>query len=343
MSYFEENVPRRPEIVSGLFREGQIITFAGPFNVGKTPLLADLATHIASGQSWCGHTVAQRPVFHFDFESSDPDFRRTYRNIANHLGVKLRVPDDIAPYLLSGKATDSRTAELLKMQSSAGMFRLLYAALESCPSALIIFDPIEMAFPLDVLNKPTILKLYRGFRELLATFPRSAVLNTHNLRKDSRQGRALPDLMIEPHAWLQEVAGSLDLMNRSDVRLGVNRYKDNVVVVNGARRGEDIHPMLLSPIDDDPEELAGFKSIVSDSRDISKLLTEAQLKYWCELPEHFRFTDYANNGIPKSSLSRLLNRCASLGLVISDSGYFTKTTEHGLGHKVLEPTEIIVE
>lgn len=339
MSYFEENVPRRPEIVSGLFREGQIITFAGSFNVGKTPLLADLAVHIASGKSWCGHAVAQRPIIHFDFESADPDFRRTYRNISNYIGVTLRVPDDIAPYLLGGKATNERNAALLKVQTSTAMLKLLHSLLKRSPRALIFFDPIEMAFPLDVMHKPTLLRLYRSFREMLAEYPQSAVLNTHNLRKDSRQGRTLPNLMLEPHAWLQEVAGSLDLINRSDVRMGVDRHSDNVIVVNGARRGEEMHPMLLAPIDDDPEELAGFKSIISTKHDIKKLLTETQLHYWNELPDHFRFIDYANNGIPKSSLSRLVNRCSSLGLLVSDGSFFTKTT----AHTYVEPNEVIVD
>ena len=325
MSYFTEDVPRRPEIVSGLFREGQIITFAGPFNVGKTPLLADLATHIATGRTWCGRKVVQRPVLHFDFESSDPDFRRTYRNIANRLKVELRVPRDIAPYLLSGKLTDPRTDILLKIQSSQTMLKLLDYQLTRTPNALTIFDPIEMAFPIDVLKKTAILALYRSFRELLTKFPQSAILNTHNLRKEQRRQGAQPaSLMLNPHDWLQEVAGSLDLMNRSDVRLGVNRYADNVIVVNGARRGEDMHPILLSPVDDDPEELAGFRSMVSGREDLSKVLTEAQIGYWMELPDRFKFSDYANNGIPKSSLSRLINRCNSLGLLVSEDSYHVK-------------------
>lgn len=325
MSYFEEDIPRRPEIVSGLFREGQIITFAGPFNVGKTPLLTDLAVHIAAGKPWCGKPVAQRPVIHFDFESSDPDFRRTYRNIGNRVKVKLRVPEDIAPYLLGGSMSDPRTCALIAVKSSIDMLKLLYAALKLAPTSLILFDPVEMAFPLDVMKKSAILSLYRHFREMLAKFPKSAILNTHNLRKDlARPGGSKPDLMLNPHDWLQEVAGSLDLINRSDVRLGVNRYSDNVVVVNGARRGEDIHPMLLSPCDEDPDELAGFRSISSSKQDLHKLLTPAQIGYWQELPDTFRFVDYANNGIPKSSLSRLLHRCTSLGILKSDGIHFTK-------------------
>jgi hypothetical protein len=324
VSYFEEDIPRRPEIVSGLFREGQIITFAGPFNVGKTPLLADLAVHVASGTKWCGREVVKRPVIHFDFESSDPDFRRTYRNIANRLGINLKVPKDIAPFLLNSTIEDPRTKALLNVKNSATMVKLLDALLTKAPDSLILFDPVEMAFPIDVLKKASVLALYRLLRELLGKFPRSAVLNTHNLRKDMRRPGPQPDLMLNPHDWLQEVAGSLDLINRSDVRLGVNRHSDNVVVVNGARRGEDMFPMLLAPVDDDPDELAGFKPIASSKQDLHELLSHAQIGYWKELPEKFRFIDHANNGIPKSSLSRLIKRCSSLGLLTTDGSWFTK-------------------
>lgn len=326
MSYFEEDIPRRPEIVSGLFREGQIITFAGPFNVGKTPLLTDLAVHIAAGLPWCGREVVKRPVLHFDFESSDPDFRRTYRNISNYLGIKLRVPEDITPYLLAGSLTDPRTDRLLNIRSGVAMLKLLDASLAVAPDSLVLFDPIEMAFPLDVMKKVSILALYRQFRELLTKYPKSAVLNTHNLRKDLKRPGPQPDLMLDPHGWLQEVAGTLDLMNRSDVRLGVNRHADNAVVLNGARRGEDLHPLILTPVDDNPDELAGFRSLLGSSKhDLTKLLTPAQVGYWMELPERFRFIDHANNGIPKVSLSRLIKRCNSLGILKSDGSWFTKT------------------
>lgn len=326
MSYFEEDIPRRPEIVAGLCREGQIITFAGPFNVGKTPLLADLASHIAIGKSWCGRSVVQRPVLHFDFESSDPDFRRTYRNISKRMGISLRVPEDIAPYLLGGAITDVRTKALIEVRNNGSMFKLLEKALIKAPTSLIIFDPVEYGFSIDVMKKAAVLALYRSFRELLGKFPRAAILNTHNLRKDNRrQGGPQPNLMLNPHDWLQEVAGSMDLINRSDVRLGVNRHTDNVIVVNGARRGEEMHPILLSPIDDDPEELAGFKSIASGKQDLALLLTTTQVEHWLELPDKFRFIDHANNGIPKSSLSRLLKRCSSLGLLTQEDSWFIKT------------------
>lgn len=343
MSFFTEEVPRRPEIVGGLFREGQIITFAGPFNVGKTPLLADLGAHIASGTPWCGREVVKRPVLHFDFESSDPDFRRTYRNISKRLQVNLTVPDDICPFLLGGSIKDKRTRALLKISSSGEMMKFLNQMLTQMPTALMIFDPIEMAFPFDVMKKTSVLSVYRSFRELTGTFQRSAVLNTHNLRKDQRRpGSTQPDLMLDPHGWLQEVSGNLDLINRSDVRIGVARYSDNVIVLNGARRGEEFHPLLLSPVDDDPEELAGFRNLISSKDDITKLLSPVQVRYWSELPDRFRFTDHANNGIPKSSLSRLLKRCTSLGLLTSDGSHFIKLSTPAV-RTCVEPMELTVE
>lgn len=322
MTYFEQDIPLRPEIVAGMFRESQIVTLAGPFNVGKSPLLADIAAHISRGLPWCGRAVAQRPVIHFDFESSDPAFRHTYRNICK--GHIPKVPEEIEPYVLNGDYSNPNTVALHNITNLKGMLKLVESILQRKPSALFIFDPIELAFPIDVLKKEQVLTLYRSFRNLFSKYNRAATLSTHNLRKTDRKAEP-PDLVRDPHGWMQEIAGSLDIVNRSDVRIGMARYSEGVTVVNGARRNEDMHPLLLAPIDDDPDELAGFRPITSKAADLTRVFTPEQFSYWQKLPSHFKFADYASNGIPRSSLSRLINRAISLGLLIRDEASFTKT------------------
>lgn len=314
--YFEEDIPERPEIVAGMFRESQIVTLAGPFNTGKTPLLAHLAAQISRGLPWCGRAVVQRPVAHFDFESSDPAFRRNYRNICH--GQMPEVPEQLAPYVLNGRFTDPRTAALLSISSVADMMKLVVSLLEHQPTLLLIFDPVELAFPIDVLKKGDVLRLYKGFRKLLSQFPQAAIVSTHNLRKTDRKVE-LPDLANDPHGWLQEIAGSLDIVNRSDVRIGVTRYAEGVMVINGARRNEDMHPLLLAPIDDNPDELAGFRPISTQMPDLVRIFSPEQLSHWTKLPNEFNFSDHANNGIPKSSLSRLIHRAISLGVMTRES------------------------
>lgn len=313
--YFEEDIPERPEIVAGMFRESQIVTLAGPFNVGKTPLLAHLGAQISRGLPWCGRETAQRPVAHFDFESSDPAFRTNYLNICD--GELPEVPEQLEPFVLNGAYTNPRTEALLSAGTVPEMMKLVVSVLERKPTSLIILDPVELAFPIDVLKKGEVLRLYKGFRRLLSKFPQAAILSTHNLRKTDRKVE-LPDLASDPHSWLQEIAGSLDIVNRSDVRIGVTRYREGVMVVNGVRRNEDMHPLLLAPIDDDPDKLAGFRPILAGASDLVRVFSDEQLSYWAKLPSKFNFSDHANNGIPKSSLSRLIHRAISLGMMFRD-------------------------
>ena len=313
--YFEELLPERPEIVAGVFRESQIVTLAGPFNVGKTPLLAHLSSQISRGLPWCGRQTVQRPVAHFDFESSDPAFRTNYINICG--GRPPAVPEQLEPYVLNGDCNNPRTQALLSAGTIPAMMKLVTNILEQKPTTLLIFDPVELAFPIDVLKKGEVLRLYKGFRQLLSQFPRAAILSTHNLRKTDRKIE-LPDLASDPHSWLQEIAGSLDIVNRSDVRIGVTRYRDGVIVVNGVRRNENMHPLLLSPIDDDPDKLAGFRPISAQVPDLVRVFSSEQLNYWTKLPSEFNFADHANNGIPKSSLSRLIHKAISLGVMLQE-------------------------
>lgn len=321
MSYFEQDIPLRPEIVAGLFRESQIVTLAGPFNVGKSPLLADIASHVARGLPWCGRPTLKRPVVHFDFESSDPAFRRTYRNICK--GQSPVVPDEVEPYVLNSSHRDERTALLTKAGTSyTGMIALLNSILERKPNALLIFDPIELAFPIE-FKKPNVLKLYGDIRRLFSRFSQATTLSTHNLRKIDRRA-VVPDLLRDPHGWLEEISGTLDIVNRSDVRIGMARYSEGISIVNGARRNEEMHPLLLAPVDDNPDELAGFRPITSKASDLTRIFTDEQLAYWKKLPDTFHFVDFANNGIPKSSLSRLINRAVSVGILTRNDGELIK-------------------
>ena len=52
--FFKRNTKPKAEIIEGLLCEGQLAAFAGPFGVGKSPLLADLTVCLVRGINWCG-------------------------------------------------------------------------------------------------------------------------------------------------------------------------------------------------------------------------------------------------------------------------------------------------
>jgi len=71
-------------------------------------------------------------------------------------------------------------------------------------------------------------------------------------KRNQKVGR--PRLLNDPHGWLQEICGSLNLMNRCDLRLGMDYLDHNqeIKVINGVWRGEDMPALLVRsvPCDD---------------------------------------------------------------------------------------------
>ena len=140
-----------------------------------------------------------------------------------------------------------------------------------------------MFFRLDTTKKPDVLGLYRELRNLLARFPKAAMMMTFNLRKrDRKNGRA--NLLSDPRGWLEEVCGSLDLLNRSDVRLGIDCQGDDARVINGIVRGQEMHPLLIRSVTGSNDELAGFEQVTPDDLDFLVCADADQRAHWDKLP-----------------------------------------------------------
>jgi hypothetical protein len=321
-NFFERNTTLGVEIVEGMIRERQLVVFAGPFSVGKTPFLTDLTVHVLNGRECHGRAVQKRPVIVFDFESSGPKYRKDVRSIAARLGVPVpRVPDELDVYLQNDPPTEPATAKLmsvLKSNKIQDRLQLLEEALLPKPNALVIIDPLEMLFRIDTLKKTNILALYSDLKLVLARFPDAALLFTFNMRKLDTRALARPDLMSNPRSFLEEVCGSLDIHNRSDVRLAMDLYGGDLRVINGIRRGEEFDPLLVRPV----EHLgspAGFELATPSNSDVVLALTPKQLEHWNKLPSDFAFDDVAGKLVPRVSLSRLIKRLKSLGALQRDS------------------------
>jgi len=325
--FFERNTEQRREIVQGLIREQQLVAFAGPFGVGKSPTLADIAMHVLSGSPWCGRAVERRPVIHFDLETPGPVYKANLRNISTRLNVPLpRVPEELDVYLEHDKADERSTSKLLTAlgQPHSARLDLIEAALSSKPNALVIIDPLELLFRIDTGKKQHILTLYAALRRLLSKYPQAAILITFNLRKWTKKDSKRPDLLAEPREWMEEVCGTLDILNRSDVRIGMDIHDEEVPVINGIRRGEEMHPLLIRPVIIDGERLAGFELCPPEGVNLKTALTTKQFEYWGALPTEFHFDEVADRVVPRASLKRLLDRAKSLGIIEHANGTWKK-------------------
>jgi hypothetical protein len=324
--FFERDLELPPEALEGIAREKQIVAFAGYFGMGKSPALENLTVCAIGGIPWCGRLVARRPVIVFDFESASAKYRIDIKNIAERLKVKTPiVPDELDIYLANADpVTECNTKTLLSvMGDPAERMGLIHEALERKPNALVIIDPMDMMFPeVDKMKGQQVVDLYLRLRGVMSEYPRSLFLLTFNLRKPHREAR-MPILISDPRGWLNEIAGNADIVNRCDVRLGIDTFQDEIRVVNGIRRGEEMHPILVRPVGE-PDCLAGFEQCEPSEINLAVALTKTQQKYWALLPSEFGFEQIADKTVPRSSLSRLTRRAQSLGLLCDAEGLFVK-------------------
>jgi hypothetical protein len=328
--FFSRSDQPRPEIIGGLIREGQLVTLAGDYGIGKSPLLADLVVHRVCGESWSGRSIEKGTVIHIDCESPGS----TYRGAINRTAKRIGFPSPIVPGELEiflehdDSPVEGTTALRCALESPVtGALTLLERALARKPKSLVLIDPLELFFKLDSCKKQQVLTLYSKLRKLLAKFPHSAILLTFNLRKPDRKV-ARPDLLTNPREWLFEVCGSSDLLNRSDVRLGIDKCGDDGLVVNGVRRSEEMHPLLLRPalLNGDPNMLAGFCLIPAGELNLRNVFPVQLVSYWKQLPSDFTF-EQATKLMGKANFSRLKQRAESFGIL--------EKANRGLYHKLI--------
>jgi hypothetical protein len=319
--FFERNVTERPEIIAGVIREGQIGVLGGTYGVGKTPLLADIIEHVLNGRTWLGQAVRGRPVISIDFETSGPVYKRNIRNIAARLGVASpRMPAELDAYLELDDQSEPGTAKLFAAMrgNRRSRLNLLEDALKPKPNALVVIDSPETLFGLDTAKRTEVQACYFELRELLCKHAGAAMLLSFNLRKKERKGTP-PNLLTDPRAWLEEICGSIAILDRCDVRLGMDFYSgDEIKVINGVRRGEDMHPLLVRSVGDGPENYAGFELVLPTDLDLEQAFKPQQKAHWDKLPCEFGFEEIADKSVPRSSLSRLIAKAKSFGLLTYD-------------------------
>lgn len=337
-SYFARNREPQPDIVEGLIGESKITVLGGDYGVGKSPLIADLVLHITNGLEWCGRNVEKRPVIHFDFETPATKYKSDLGSGAKRLGCSLpKVPDMLQPFFQHDSIEEPSTKQLVEaLGSTEKCLALVKEALQNIPNAVIIVDPVELFAPVDKLKAKEIVGFYQLVRKLFRVYPHASMLGTFNLRKWDAKKPRKAKLLRDPREWLQEVSGVNEIMTRSDTRLGIDFFDDEqtVRVINGIQRGEPFNAMLIQPAGD-PE--SGFELCPPEKFKVNDVFTLKQVDYWGKLPPSFTFNEGLRAGVPRSSLSRIMQQAKSVDLLRSEDGKWTKVVHRNGPPGKLEP------
>jgi hypothetical protein len=313
------------EIVQGILRERQIGIFAGYYSVGKSPFVADFALHVVNGLPFLHRGVSCRPVTLLDFETPPAEYEQNINRICLRYKDHLLTRPQALLFLRSPGSLLGQELSLVVSGSWRERQPFLRALLRESPNALLIIDPAELFFTLNRNRAYHVQALFRRLRELLKEFPKAAFLLVFNLHRRRRRHER-PSLLKSPLDWLEDVAGNLDLENRSDVRVGIDFHPSNPEgrVLNGVRRGEDMHALVIQQVGI-PGELKGFELARPELLDVARAFSRQQRQYWHSMPNEFHFEDIADKSVPRASLSRLLERARSLGLLKSNEWVHRKT------------------
>jgi hypothetical protein len=147
-------------------------------------------------------------------------------------------------------------------------------------------------------------------------------LMLHHRRKLNQLG-STPDLIENPHAWFQEVAGAYALVNQSDTRIGVvphPRHGD-LLLAGFIRSTGPLTPLDLARTTNEEGTPIGYRRLTG-----IELLNAQDKALYDRLGPRFRFKDVreAMGGTSDSNVGRFLKRCSSLGLAKKDEMEYAK-------------------
>lgn len=78
-------------VVQPFFERGTLSNMYGPGKVGKSTMLADIAAHVARGESWAGQRTAQGRVLWVDLEQGPRRLARTFRELDASAAERIEV------------------------------------------------------------------------------------------------------------------------------------------------------------------------------------------------------------------------------------------------------------
>jgi hypothetical protein len=275
---------------------------------GKTPLIAQLMSSVASGMPFLELPTARCRVLLIDVESQPQDYRAILANQWSALGLNADVAQSI-DMCARGVPNDQNSRELERIlnQKNDVKWRWIENVVERGQYGLVIIDTVLTFSPFKSSDEDRVRELFAALARLSRQGSFPAVLGSVHLRKRDRKAK-IPPLLEDPCGWTEEILGSIVWSASADVRLGLERIDDDRVALAGYRRGRgEFAPLIIQARRDEQGEPLVWDLCSNDALAL-QVLTADQQRYfkgipigeeltWDQLREH--------SGAPKSSLSRI--------------------------------------
>jgi hypothetical protein len=303
-------------LVEGIIPARSIGLVVGDSGLGKSPLLYQLGICVAAGVPFLGRPVRQGPTLYLDYENGLGDSLEIVRRVTTHL--RLESPPE-AFYIWN--FNDSSASFGTEGHTVMDMIKF-------ARPTLVIIDSLS-AFRPEIEDKPSSVTL--AFQELRKSIRDcgATILAVHHIRKPSNKPSETPSPLDEGDIkkWFLQTRGTRNLINASDVRLGIDvpsvasgirdvreNDGDQIALVLGGFgrvRGE-IGPLFIARAFDEDGEPLGYRQMIG----VELLFNEGQQQAFSRLPQTFR-TGEAKRiyGRQDQATGDFLKKCERLGLV----------------------------
>ena len=324
----------------GVFDEGQIVTLAADWNLGKSPLIQQLGLCIATGSSCLGHGTPERPVIILDTESQYDKYRSSVERIAKRLRIDVKSLLNFKPILRYGADDDPESKEFsLALSTQSTSRKFLERMLAKYPNGVFFLDAGLDVLQFKAKDDDAVMAEYRYLKSLLAKFPHATYVLTLHLRKpDPKHPRPsmAPVLLNNPRRFFEEVSGSNKIGAHADVRLGMAAWdeEESKLLLRGLRRGTDTALISLEKNVNENGEYDGFVEIPIPVKETK--LTNDELANLRSLAPKYKFTDAVKSRrFSKATLFRLQKKAAQRGYVFKDKNdvWHVNLPDDGKGEK----------
>ncbi len=262
----DHDPPEERIYYDGLMGEGDLVVWLGREKHRKTNLILQLSICAATGRDFLVFRFAAPgplKVVVLDYESKTGSLQRRYRAICGALNLtehesallrdnlriieirKLARAGQTMPRFVVGANTKFKNDEDLISQSES--FWKAFA--EQYPADLYVFDPMRSMHNADENDSSIEVLLSR----LRRTFPRSAVVVAHHMRKVFAGGKDV-SLQADMRLWSDGARGSTAIKAHTDVIVCQERSTDNqgnetIHLGVFLKDGADVQPLPLEESD----------------------------------------------------------------------------------------------
>ena len=292
----------RPPVVSQIGRlidPAEICLLIARQKEGKSTLGLQLAIDVSAGDPFLGQFPTKAgTVLYIDYENRVDNLKQRGKDL-----LQGRTGDNL--HIKSFERMADKDVGLANTKE----FESLNDLIKLHRPALLIIDPLRLAWTRDLMEDTNALKLLACVSMLQNSNPAMSVILVHHCRK--AQDAKPVKLQNDPRSWIEKSYGSQALIAHVDSIWGLEEDGDGYIFASIARA----HDGLLLRLEKEPES----ERFIFGNQETLSFKTAKQKDAWDKLPSAFGWREATKEfGISSHLMRNIITRASQAGLLVQD-------------------------